>query len=61
MVAENLFVDESQGAIFEHVSVYSHGWSRNLHVACSGPKMDVALDTLAKTLPSAYPSRNTRH
>ena len=48
VLAENPFVDESRGHKFD-LSVDSRGRVRVWHVAYSGPKMDVALDILAKT------------
>lgn len=49
VVPENPFVDESQGTKLEFASDGSRVWSRNFHIAYSGPKMDLALDMLART------------
>ena len=52
MVSDNPCVDESQGTKFEFASNTARG-SRNHYVAYSGPKMDVALDILARTVDCA--------
>ncbi|ODM15140.1 hypothetical protein SI65_09379 [Aspergillus cristatus] len=53
VVTENPFVDESQGTKFEFASNNTRGWPRVFRVAYSGPKMDVALDILARTVDDA--------
>ena len=49
---ENPFVDEEQGK-FEFGTKNTRGWPRVSRVAYSGPKMDVALDILARTVDGA--------
>lgn len=53
VVIGNPFVDELQGAKFEFASNNTRGWPRVFRVAYSDPKMDVALDILAKTVDGA--------
>lgn len=55
IVSENPWVDKSEGRKFEYASI-SRGL-RNHYVAYSGPKMDVALDILARTVTSSPRTR----
>lgn len=52
IVSENPCIDELQGTKFKFTSSTARG-SRNHYVAYSGPKMDVALDILARTVDCA--------
>lgn len=53
MVSGSAFVDEEQDTKFELASNHVRGWPRNFYVAGSGPKTDVALDILARTVDCA--------
>ena len=53
VVSENPYVDEALGRKFEFASEHVRGWSRNFYVAYSGPKVDIALDVLARTVDCA--------
>ena len=53
MVSENPCVNELQGTKFEFASSTARGSRNHYVVAYSGPKMDVALDILARTVDCA--------